>query len=1220
MNHTQPLTKQLSQLKKLLASSQVEEAISKAETLQSQHPSNLELMWVLAKLYQENNYLTQLQSQLELIKNKHPNEVQALVQLANLFYRLKHNKKALDHINQAEKLAPKDVQVLNHKSIILNEAFQYNDVIDTLKKIVNLGKAPPYVWSNLGLAHQSLGLFELAEGYYLKAAEMAGTKDASPYNNLIMLNHYTPNSSPRKIFNLATRWEQKYARNLKPINLDNRTKLPNKKLRIGMLSDGFRTHPVGQMITKILEFLPKHEIELFAYSTSLKEDPITKRIKNCVVQWRTVDHLNEQQLAEQLAKDQLDILFDLSGHMSGCRLRTMVMKPAPILVKWVGGLINTTGLSTMDYLLSDSIETPVGVDEWYTEKLIRMPHDYVCYEAPAYSHDVYSPPVIHNGYITLGCFNNPQKINNVVLEKWASIMHQLPNSRLFLKSFQFNSSILVDNITNIMVELGITAERLIIEGPSSHSELLKSYNNVDIALDPWPYSGGLTTCEAMFMGVPVVTYPGLTFAGRHSATHLTNAGLGQLVANSWEEYSSLVLNLASNVENLANIRKHLRSALLESPVCDASSFARHFANAMRAIWQRHCEDLTPAALTLDAAGQCQFADDVTPIQLQSPPQPEQITTGSDDEQSFSFNFTGLITALDHGATLANRLYFRDFLKKGGVNYICLDPGGVVRNVQQLQHTELFHHFPLMVLGDGSNMDLCLAIQAELSSTLPISAVRSDMIPSITPPALVSTTTVTSNRIDDINGIDSIDWLILDAQHHNLSILQHGQQKLANALLIDVGVCFLPDHSEQVDFGTLNKVLVNTGFKLLKLNKLPLSESNEARNEASYGQAIFIPDNSRLSQLDSNQLNKLAFLLDTIYSLKGAAYQQLKNAKHPLADRYLNDLSQEEKKQAGLISPPPTKLLDKTAENTHLVNTELPSSDKADVKTLKAGRYTREHSRVCVGVPIYNEAAYIVETISSLKKQTLDDVHFLIIDNVSTDNSVKLCLEIIGDDERFTLLQQHENRGAMNNFQAAFDLSRSEYFMWLGGHDYLSDNYLTCALAELDCSPHIAMVLGQPYAVLNGQHHGLVKEALYEFSAKSPLDRYLASVTLLGNCTIVHSLFRRNALHGYEMRQTISGDHVLISHLLWHGRLHYLEGVYYYRRYFEQRDTTQSERISGTKDYLSRHDFYRFYLDNFAHLYRGDSRMQRYLENKIVDILVQRFGSQGLLEHDGLHTY
>ena len=1110
MNQAQSLKTQLTQIKRLLTSGQIEAAISKAEALENQHPRNLELMWVLARLYQESNDLTHFQSQLERIHNQCQNDVQALVQLANLYYRLKNNKKALDYINQAEELSPKDLPTLNHKSIILNETFQYNLAIDTLNKIIEFGGATSYVWSNLGLAHQNLGLFELAERYYLKAIEMAGDKDDSSYNNLILLNHYSPNSSPQKIFNLATRWERKYARKLKPVNLGDRTKLPDKKLRIGMLSDGFRTHPVGQMITQILELLPKHEIELLAYSTSLKEDPITNRIKHCVVQWRTVDHLNEQQLAEQLAKDQLDILFDLSGHMSGCRLRTMVMKPAPILVKWVGGLINTTGLSTMDYLLSDAIETPEGMDEWYTEKLIRMPHDYVCYEAPAYSHDVYSPPVTHNGYITLGCFNNPQKINTVVLEQWASIMHELPNSRLFLKSFQFNSSILVNNVTNTMAEFGITAERLIIEGPSSHSELLKAYNKIDIALDPWPYSGGLTTCEAMFMGVPVVTYPGPTFAGRHSATHLTNAGLGQLVADSWKEYAELVLNLASDIDNLSNIRQHLRNALLESPVCDAPSFARHFSNAMRAIWQRHCEGKAPAALKLDEAGQCQFADDTTPIQLQLPAEPEQVTAESGDEQSFSFNFTGLITALDHGATLPSRPYFRDFLRKGGVNYICLDPGGVVRNTQQLQDTGLFHHFPLMVLGDGSNMDLRLAVEAELSSTLPNLAEPSDIIPSIAPPALVSTTTVISNRIDDINGIDNIDWLMLDVQHHNLSILQYGQKKLANALLIEVGVCFFPSHSKQVDFSAINKFLETTGFRLLKLaniqhrNLLPEPEKHQEESETSYSQAIFIPNNETLSQLENNELNKLAFLLDSIYSAKGIAYQILKSIEIGKAHLYLKD------------------------KEIHARN-----------------KFTNDNfPLVTVICPTYNHEKFIEDAIKGfIDQKTNFKFEVIIHDDASTDNTAniikkyqKLYPDII------TPIYQKENQYSKNikPLDICIKKAKGKYIAFCDGDDFWNDSKkLQVQYDFMEDNPKYSCCYHDAY-VFN--QDGVVSESKLPNEHKKD---YSKQDLILNNCFILtQSIFFRKEFTAFpnEKKNSTNGDNFLITMLGLYGEGKYLENI------------------------------------------------------------------------------
>lgn len=873
----QTLDQQLIQLRALLTDGQQQTAINMAETIQQQHPGSQEVAWTLARLYQENNDLEHLQTQLDHIHHQFPDDIQALVQLANFHYRRKQNKTALGYIEQAEQLAPTDVQVLNHKSLILNELFRYNEAIDTLQKVVELDRADAYLWSNLGMLHQSLGLFEQAEGYYLEAVEMAGNKNDAPYNNLILLNHYTPHSSPQKIFNLVTRWERKYARQLFPVELGERNKQPGKLLRIGMISDGFRTHPVGQMITQVLEHLPKHEIELFAYSTNLKEDVITQRIKSCVEQWSTIDHLNGKQLAEQLANDQLDILFDLSGHMSGSRLHTLVMKPAPILVKWVGGLINTTGLSTMDYLLSDAVETPEGVDEWYTEKLIRMPHGYVCYEAPSYSHDVYSPPVLHNGYITLGCFNNPQKINAVVLEQWANIMHRLPNSRLFLKSYQFNSPTLIDNITATMAGFGITAERLIIEGPSNHAELLKAYNKVDIALDPWPYSGGLTTCEAMFMGVPVVTYPGPTFAGRHSATHLTNVGLGQLVANSWEEYCDLVVNLANDPENLANIRKHLRNALLESPLCDAKGFARHFSNAMRAIWQRYCEGKTPAALTLDAEGNCQFEDENQPVTLQLPTSLEQETTPA-EVSSFSFNFTGQIIALEHGTTLAGRPHFRDFLKKGAMNYICLDPGGAIRNAQQLQHTGYFQHFPLTVLGDGSEMELALAVEAERSTTLPFAGEEEH-------PTLVSTTTVKSHRLDDIEGLENLDWLILDGQHHNLAILKNGEQKLANTLLIEVTVSLALESDDQASYESMKTILNTWGYRLITFTQLKADNVPDSNVKRQIATAVFIANDNKAALYSNNEKMKLAFLLHTCYDLKKEAQVVLGKISDKTAETY-----------------------------------------------------------------------------------------------------------------------------------------------------------------------------------------------------------------------------------------------------------------------------------------------------------------------------------------------
>lgn len=1188
----------------LLRSSQPKQALDLLQQALTETPGHISVLLLKGKIHRETGETAHAVRDFQHILTLAPDHHEANLELAKLYHSANDNRVALHHIELAEKAQPEHQQTLEHKSMILGGLHRYNEAAAILENIIENGTSHHFNWNNLANIYKGLGLFEEAERHYLTAIELSGDNDIA-YNNYLSFCHYIPHYPKEKILKFYKDWEVRYAKNTAQIGHSVTALNAGKTLRIGMISDGFRTHPVGQMITSALEEIPAHEIEIYAYSTNLSEDAVTQRIKNLSTKWMTVVHLGEQELARQLVEDNIDILFDLCGHNSGSHMRTMAMKPAPILVKWVGGLINTTGLSTMDYLLSDKIETPEGEDEFYTEKLIRMPDDYICYNSPIYTPDIHAPPAKYNGYITLGCFNNPTKLNPFLLEQWAGIMHALPHSRLLLKGFQFSSETLRGNIRAQFSRLNIEAERILFEGPSPHAELLQAYNKVDIALDPWPYSGGLTTCEAIYMGVPVVTLPGPTFAGRHSATHLTNAGMPQLVAEDWQHYHDIVVNLAGDLDNLTNIRTHLRAALLASPLCDAPRFARNFSNAMRAIWQRHCENKAPAALTLDKEGHARFEDEEEPIQLQLPAKPVVM-----EEDEFRFRFSGKIVALDNGGILASSQRFSVFHKLNALSTLCLDPGSRITNVQQLKQTGDFQHVPMTTLGSGEQVMLSITQDPAYSGTLP--PLDLDQQPEQT--ALkyqqIAQVPINTIRLDDIAGIDTLEWLVLDNLNDLDAILANGVNTLAHPLLVQIRVNFLPTHRGQAALADCQQRMGDLGFEFHGLfNRYKIDACANYDEQLLFADAVFIPRAEHRNALSENQRLKLAFLLHSVYESYTLVHRLLENVDADLAEDYLNSLPATA--QAALRctdtppgeQPPPTK-----------------AADWSQVKILKAGRYTQAPSRVCVGVPIYNESAYLAETLISLKRQNLNDVHFLIIDNASTDQSVELCLDLIGDDERFTLLRQHENRGAMHNFQAAFDLSRSTYFMWLGGHDYLSDNYLADAVAVLEQSPQVAMVLGQPHAVLNGQHHGLVKEALYDFSAPNPLERYLASIARLGNCTIVHSLFRRQTLQAHRLRQTISADHVLISHLLWHGQLHYLDDARYYRRFFEQRNSTQSERISGKKTYLSRYDFYRFYLDDFARLYQGDSRMQHYLEGKILSALEGRFGVQGLLEHDGLHLY
>lgn len=441
---------------------------------------------------------------------------------------------------------------------------------------------------NYALCLQELGHFDESEKNYLKALKSNPDMFQS-FSNYLMALHYNPKRTRDQIFNEHLKWDRLFAyKNTEgrpvPENKD-----PDKKLRIGFISGGFRRHPVGWMIIKALENLSREEFEIYCYTTNNLVDGNTKRIHEASDVWRSVIGYSDQVTANIIRDDKIDILVELSGHSEDNRLQMVSLEPAPVVVKWVGGLFNTTGLESMDYLLTDWYETPEGEEEYYTEKLVRMPDDYICYLKPEYTPEVGPLPAKENGYITFGCFNNPTKINDELLGKWAEILKEVPSSRLFFKSKQYGAKLFTDRIVQKMKGWDVDEDRIIFEGEAPHDQLLDAYNKVDIALDPWPYSGGLSTIEALLMGVPVITLPGPTFAGRHAASHLINTGMGEFVADSWEEYKAMAISLAGDLNKLTEIRKGLRDKLETSPVCDGPRFGAHFGKALRAMWQQRVD-------------------------------------------------------------------------------------------------------------------------------------------------------------------------------------------------------------------------------------------------------------------------------------------------------------------------------------------------------------------------------------------------------------------------------------------------------------------------------------------------------------------------------------------------------------------------------------------------------------------------------------------------------
>ncbi|MGY6269841.1 O-linked N-acetylglucosamine transferase family protein [Achromobacter denitrificans] len=814
---------------------------------------------------------------------------------AKVLLRLNDVPLALHHINLADEYAPNDVRIRILRSIILSRSWKNTEAATLLERLVREDEKNAFVhWSNLANVRRDLGQLEEAERCYGEALKLS-PRNTIAHSNLVSLMHYMPQRSREDILQACKNWGAVFAPETRPARPAPADKSPDRPLRIGLFSDGFRQHPVGAMTIAPLEHLVKLGFEIFAYTSSPVVDAMTERMMALSSRWTAIGALTDEQFAQRLRDDRIDIVIDLAGHSAGTRMRTMALEPAPVLVKWVGGLINTTGVDFIDYLITDGVESPADSDPFYTEKLIRMPDDYICYLPPAKVPDVGPLPALRNGYVTFGCFNNPTKINEVTLEKWAGLMLAVPGSRLFLKGGPYQSEELVDRITNLMGGHGIDAERLRFEGDSHHFELFSRYNEVDIALDPWPYSGGLTTCEALLMGVPVVTLPGPTFAGRHSATHLTNAGLPELVVSDWDEYQARVVQLAGNLDTLRKIRTELREVLLQSPVCRGDKYARHLADALRAVWQRYCDGKAPASLAFTPEGRPWFEDEDAPVALTHPafiaPPPEP-----QPHKEFRFSFEGKIIVLDHGGSLVGDSKFEPLVQLGGFEVVAIDPASRLKEVDGLRKNGyLQHYYPHIALGDGAMGTLHACLDDTLSSMLEPLPKDKQAQSTRNNSTVLATLPVPTTRLDDVNGLERVDWLVLDDTSDSAAILNGAQRILSSALLVEVGLRFVDLYQKQPNLGRIGEQLADHGFRLLRLSDaryhshFPDTKGYgvHSGSQLMAAKAVFIPDENRIQALDTNQQRKLALILDAAYGCVDLAFNTLSRVDESTAQAYLN---------------------------------------------------------------------------------------------------------------------------------------------------------------------------------------------------------------------------------------------------------------------------------------------------------------------------------------------
>jgi predicted O-linked N-acetylglucosamine transferase (SPINDLY family) len=363
---------------------------------------------------------------------------------------------------------------------------------------------------------------------------------------------------------------------------------PERPLVLGLLSGSLRVHPVGWLTVAGFETLDPAMFSVICLAQSAADDWIARRFRSLAREWHDVDTLGDADLPAKARALGIDILIDLGGYGEAARMPACAYRMAPVQVKWVGMQNHSSGLAEMDWILTDRWETPPALAHLYSERLLSLPDGYVCYSPPPYAPDVAPLPALSQGHITFGCFNNLAKITPRVIATWSGILQRLAGSRLVLKAHQFADAYTAERVLADFESHGVRPERLELRGPSGHKTFIGQYNDIDIVLDPFPYSGGLTTCEALWMGVPTVTMPGEIFASRHSVSHLSNAGLGDWVASNIVAYADLAVAKASDIDALATLRSGLRNRVKMSPLCDAPRFGRNLGAALRFAWRDWC--------------------------------------------------------------------------------------------------------------------------------------------------------------------------------------------------------------------------------------------------------------------------------------------------------------------------------------------------------------------------------------------------------------------------------------------------------------------------------------------------------------------------------------------------------------------------------------------------------------------------------------------------------
>ncbi|MCE9620020.1 MAG: tetratricopeptide repeat protein [Planctomycetes bacterium] len=596
MNSTPPpdsnLAAAVAEAHRLHAQGNYDVAESQYRKILETDPNHGEAMFYLGMLLCQTNKITEAFVFLKQAVAKYPDVYQYHYNLGLIYESIDNYPEAIACYRRTVELEPSGH---THCSLAkqLADAGQLDEAIEFAREAIK--RLPPNAQAiprnNLGIALSLKGELDEALENYRTAISM-DIENAYVHSNYLLTLNYLGHPDLPMIFQEHKKFGDKFASfvprlYVNPLAAGARAEA-GSKLRVGYVSPDFYGHAVGQFIEPILAAHDREKFEIFCYSNNPRVDEATKRMQASVPNWRMIDTLPDEDAAKMIQHDRIDILVDLAGHTALNRLMIFLRKPAPVQATWIG-YPNTTGLPTMDYRLTDAFADPPGeADALHTEKLLRLPECFSCFKAPAQSPDVGALPALKNGRVTFGSFNNFAKITPEVMKVWIAILKRVPGSRLVLKNRSLDNPSLKKFTMEALCKCGATPEQIELLSPNiSPMEHFDCYNRIDIGLDPFPYNGTTTTCDSLWMGVPVVTLAGRNHVSRVGVSQMSNLGLPEMIAKDLDEYVDIAARLAGDLPKLAALRASLRERLRTSPLMDIPRFTRNLEQAYQTMWKNH---------------------------------------------------------------------------------------------------------------------------------------------------------------------------------------------------------------------------------------------------------------------------------------------------------------------------------------------------------------------------------------------------------------------------------------------------------------------------------------------------------------------------------------------------------------------------------------------------------------------------------------------------------